>query len=384
MYHWIYCLLLFSLSIASLLFDYKGVKKYYSFMFNMLYWMLALVSSIRYGVGFDTLNYMTAFEYIPPIDQITYIDFLRFRFQPLYTLLNSVCKYCNNSFFFFQIIHSILFWFSFYQALNLFKIKKIYLLLLFYLQFYFNLPMSTFRECLAVSCLLYGMKFLCDKQLVKYYCISFIAFFFHVSAIVMFILPLCYHLFKLKPKMLLSIFLCIPFLVPALLNITNSLLLFTNIDAISSYSERYYHTDALLFSFSLTNYIKNMVLFIFLYYFMREKIKERDIIIYTGFILYLVCDLIAAMQIDMFFRFANYLFLFYYYVVDKFLYSEKFKHSLKVFLFLLILYQPIKIHIDIFSNEYSNLLNPYASFLFGDKKHYDREKSNYVSDYILW
>jgi len=244
--------------------------------------------------------------------------------------------------------------------------------------------MSIFRECLAVSMFFVSVKYLLNNKIITYYFIVIIAFLFHVSAVILFVLPLLKYGFKFNSKILLFIVLFIPFLIPFTLKFMNSFFLSLGLDSILAYSERYYHGDAMFFSFSIANYIKNIVLFILLYYSIKENVTHCNHFIYNIFFMYIIIDMIAAMQIGMFFRFANYLFVFYYYVINEFLVSKAYKIYLKNIAFLIILYQPINIHLSIFSNEYNNLLCPYASYFWGDKEHYKREQSITVSDYVLW
>ena len=53
----------------TLCFELFKKTKFYNISFNVLYLLLALLVAFRYGVGIDTINYMIAFDYIPPIDE---------------------------------------------------------------------------------------------------------------------------------------------------------------------------------------------------------------------------------------------------------------------------------------------------------------------------
>ena len=61
-----YIFLLSLILIGIILFDLGIVKKGKSKYFFVVYVILALVAEFRYGVSPDTMNYMIAYESIPP------------------------------------------------------------------------------------------------------------------------------------------------------------------------------------------------------------------------------------------------------------------------------------------------------------------------------
>ena len=142
------------LIIIAIIFDLGKVSyKSYTKTFKCIYIVLAILSALRYGVGADTPSYMVAYEYIPNIKDLNESTFLFFRFQPLYIIVNSICKTIYQDFVVVQIIQCILFFHSFYLLIDYFHIKKMYLLLIFYCYVYFSSGMTLMRE--SYACLLY-------------------------------------------------------------------------------------------------------------------------------------------------------------------------------------------------------------------------------------
>ena len=100
--------LLFVLIYYIFKYDIKKSTKGYLKTFKCFYTLLALLVAFRYGVGVDTSNYMAAYDEVPPINNLEIEDFIRFRFQPFYLIINSLCKYITNNFVLLQIFQSIL------------------------------------------------------------------------------------------------------------------------------------------------------------------------------------------------------------------------------------------------------------------------------------
>ena len=95
--------LLFVLIYYIFKFDINNSRKGYLKTFKCFYTLLALLVAFRYGVGVDTSNYMAAYDEVPPINNLEIEDFIRFRFQPFYLIINSLCKYMTDNFVLLQI-----------------------------------------------------------------------------------------------------------------------------------------------------------------------------------------------------------------------------------------------------------------------------------------
>ncbi|MBR5483594.1 MAG: EpsG family protein [Alistipes sp.] len=74
--------------------------------FYFLCGLISLVSGLRYHIGSDTANYMNYFIEVPTISNIlTSVDFDDLS-QPLWFLLNSICKTVVDDFILVQLVHS--------------------------------------------------------------------------------------------------------------------------------------------------------------------------------------------------------------------------------------------------------------------------------------
>lgn len=173
----------------TLCFELFKKTKFYIISFNALYLLLALLVAFRYGVGTDTINYMIAFDYIPPIGKLSLLDFSSFRFQPLYTLINSICKSIYPDFVLVQILHSILFYHSLYLLLRKLNLRRFYLLFIFFSSMYFGPGMQMMREGFALAFCFYALLFYLKNKYILYYLLVLVGFGFHSGVVVFFILP---------------------------------------------------------------------------------------------------------------------------------------------------------------------------------------------------
>lgn len=376
----LYVFIIILISIGILLYDigHKKKKKGY---FLFVYLFLALVAELRYGVSPDTMNYMTAYDNIPKLQDITLVDFLRFRFDILYTLVNSVAKTICDSFLLVQIIHGLLLYVSLYKLLKCLKIDKFYVLLFFYLQFYFTLGMCIMRQGMAVGIVFFALPYLIRKEYWKYYLLIVIAFLFHASASIAFLFPLFYVVKEIKIKILFIFLVVFPFLFPVLVNFFSNTAEIIG-GSLAEFNSRY--KDSALTNFSLLNYGKNLIFFILIFGISDTK-RKLSIIDYLGF-LYLFFDM-GTEDIPIFFRFKDYLFPFFLYAFCHFIENAITNRRvlLPVFAMVLFFYQPIAVHLAMFCGEYSHTLVPYASYL-SDENHflYDRNKVSFVPDYMNW
>ena len=377
-YDSLYIFLLFLILIGIFLFDLESAKKGRLKYFFIVYVILALVAEFRYGVSPDTMNYMTAYESIPPLQDITFSDFTNYRFDIFYTLTNSIVKTIFDNYLGMQLVHGIIVYISLYKLIKFLHIDKFYVLLFFYLQFYFIFGMGTMRQSMAAGFLFYAIPYLCRGNLKMYYLLCTIAFLFHASAVITFIFPLLKAIRGANYKHLLFILALMPFFAPLSLHLLDAVAKAVG-GSLANYSTRYGDNITVRYEFLI--YAKNITIFYFL--FIRFKSREYTLIRILGF-LYLCMDMTSE-NLSIFFRFKDYLFPFYLYLLCRFVQDSKIQRSALfiAILFIAYFYQPIRVHISMFSNEAKQTLVPYASY-FSDKNHshYDRMKKSFVRDYM--
>lgn len=185
----IYIFLFILLLLFSYHYDYrkKTAYKWSSFYFMLIAFIF--VAGLRYRLGVDSIRYESYHKYIPDLFSLDISKMKEDNYDPLFYLMCSFSKTISDDFWMMQMlqalwVNSVVFWF----------IKKntshIFLALLFYFVFlYLNFMCEVMREACAVSFFLLSWNSYKQSHWVKYYFLIVIAFLFHSSAIVLFLLP---------------------------------------------------------------------------------------------------------------------------------------------------------------------------------------------------
>ena len=188
----IYIIVLLLILIPVIRYDFLKKTKGFKIWAFLELLVLILLVGLRYRVGGDTLTYIDYFDEYPTIQELFNFDFSSAQFKPLWYVYNAIIKFIWNDFTFFQIVQAIIvntivFWFCKKNVKYFFSA-----ILLYYIGFYFYFNMEILREVLAVCIFLLIFRFVQEKRYVEYYLFSTIAFFFHYSAMIMFIVPILY------------------------------------------------------------------------------------------------------------------------------------------------------------------------------------------------
>ena len=177
--------------VPVLLFDVNRVKADDSIK-NIFYYsslvILITIAGLRYRIGMDTINYMYDFDNHTPL--LKEFSFSRIKYEPLWSLLLSLCKSIVNNFVLFQIIHAIfvntvIFWF-----IKKYTIYKFTATFFYYVCFYIYFNAEFLREAFAIGCLLLSYPYFTKEKWVKYYMLAITAVLFHYSALILLIFPL--------------------------------------------------------------------------------------------------------------------------------------------------------------------------------------------------
>lgn len=372
--------LLFVLIYYIFKFDINNSSKGYLKTFNCFYILLAILVAFRYGVGVDTSNYMAAYDEVPPINNLEIEDFIRFRFQPFYLIINSLCKYITDNFVLLQIFQSILFYHSLYLLLKKLNLRKFYILFIFYTYMYFSSGMAAMRESFALAFCMYGLNYYLCSKWIKYYILVFIGFMFHTGAIIFFIFPF-YKLFKkrnLRNYLLFIIGCCFAF---SLITILQNLL--GNLIADGSIS-RYSLNGG---SINKINTIRNIIILWIIYMFCIKSKKAHntysmDIILLGA--TYVVMDLFSGSFLPILFRFSSHFFIFFCCCTKIIIDNIHKKNLTSFFVIFFLFYQPIARCQGLFNKETKQYF--YYSSVFSFDKTHNRKiiNSAEAKDYILY
>ena len=185
----IYLLILFLLLYCTYHFDYLEKKKHRNTFYFAILIALILLAGFRYRIGVDTIRYASLFKSIPTLSDWNQIDFAAENFEPLYYLFSMLSKSISSEFWGMQMLQAILVNIAVFVFIKRYTHNMFLGILLYYTFLYLSFMCEVMREACAVSMFLFSWKYLVERRWVKYYLFCILAFLFHSSEILLFILP---------------------------------------------------------------------------------------------------------------------------------------------------------------------------------------------------
>jgi len=311
----LYLLILTLLVILIINYEFLSNKRYKSIWYKLVCVIFILVAGLRYKIGGDTASaYMDWYRIWPDLSQVSQSSIIKndtYGFRILWIYFFSFCKSISNSFYVFQLIHSviiniIIFWFVKKQT------KYIFSSILFYfILSYFDYNTEAIRETLSIVCLLLGFEFVKNKNYFQFLLISILGVGFHESAIFLFLFPFI-NLLKWNK---ISFFIFVTIFIS--LGILNSILpqyfQFVFDENILRKISNYYKESNLdgNVNFYIKFVIKDLLIpFIGLIY--CNKYFKNDFV-FTGCIFaFIILSSFSTLNGGITYRFANYLIPFYW------------------------------------------------------------------------
>ncbi len=186
----IYFIILGAFLFLIFYYDYCQNKQRRLFWYVVMMVMLILVAGLRYRIGVDSIRYENYYEDLHTLPNLKADDFKDTRYAPLYIILASACRTITSDFTLLQMVIAIIvnctvFYFFYRNTPHIYLAATFY-----YICLYLNLNTEVIREALAVCVFLWAWPFFRKGQWLIYYLLCVVAFFCHVSSIVMLLLPL--------------------------------------------------------------------------------------------------------------------------------------------------------------------------------------------------
>lgn len=375
----VYTIIILYLLIGVFIFDILNKKNgsniYYFFSFCLLVGM----STLRYRVGGDSLHYEDIYEHMPNLNE--YYDYLingnQLEYQPLWLLFVAICRSITTDYTFYQFIHSLIFNISFFIFINKYTKKKFTYLFIFFISLmYFYYAFEIQRETIAISIFLFNIKNLEEKNWLKYYLLATLSFFFHISAIFLFFLPLFQKLKFTKIKIYILVFVSLLLLVfkNYLIHlITPFLFLESMKNKAQDYSKIEFSTFGLFFFY----FVRVILLLPIIISLNKDKIMNK----YNWFLSsYLIISILSQYFVA-FERLLNYLNPIYIILIVRFLYLNVedirlrfFKKPILLITFLHVFFilEYKLLIVNKYGQHYYSLFFPYESVL-NPKDHEERE-----------
>ena len=148
-------------------------------------------------VGADTARYVEALDYYSrvPKSQVVLADLVwPFDFEKGYLLFTQLCALINMPTPLFLLIVAVVIYVPIFAAIYRYS-KAPYISILAFMGLgFFSYSLGIFRQMMAMSMVLCGLKYIEEKQLSKYLALTVLAFTVHTTAIVMIPLYFIAHL----------------------------------------------------------------------------------------------------------------------------------------------------------------------------------------------
>lgn len=181
-YYIILLLLFFLITILWKFFSHKDVssdKKYLIVVFTLLVLFLVLKSQ---DVGIDNGNYKKIFEYC---HNLGFFELFKYgRHEIGYKIYNKIISSIYYNFSFLLIVTSILSMIGVYFFMKNNSKNYIYTILIFITFNFYGYFFGIYRQVLAISILLFSIKYIKEKKLVLFLISVFIASLFHKTALI--------------------------------------------------------------------------------------------------------------------------------------------------------------------------------------------------------
>lgn len=190
----IYIIILLYIIVLNIV--YPKINKSGNYAYWFLYIILVAIAGFRYRLGVDTNSYTIEYQSFPTLFQLKYSFFKDSKYQILWILFESSLRTITSSFYLLQFVLAAFVNYCVFIVIKKQSVNPFFTILLYYMLYYVTLNMEILRESVAISLLLLGTNFLIEKKYTKYYILAIIAFLFHQSGIILFIIP-----FLLKIKM---------------------------------------------------------------------------------------------------------------------------------------------------------------------------------------
>lgn len=159
------------------------IKRRGLYTFALIFPMMCLVALRGEEVGTDTNNYARSYDFVEMTTSYKMFLWYMGRMEPGYTHLMYFFSRLGFSFFHFQILVSVVIFFSFWRFIRLYS-PNISASCLVISTGALYASMNVMRMEMAVAILLFAIPYIQKKQLVKFLIVVFIAFLFHKSSLV--------------------------------------------------------------------------------------------------------------------------------------------------------------------------------------------------------
>lgn len=302
-------------------YDINGKTQYRNECYFVMLIIFILIAGLRYRLGVDTTRYLTRFYYeTPKLQNITWND-LEFGTDPLYTLFNSVVLTLGGKFYVVQLLHA-----TFVNTLIFKYIKRhtdaIFIsIFIYFIWQYAAINMEEMRAAMSLVVCLFANDYMLDKKWVKGILLYVIGCLFHVSTILVMLMPLLFFLrFNKIGISVMVIAFMVGFIIQSI--ISDYIALIEISDAVDNKVERYANNEKYMEAKkNIFGYLSSIIIYgyavISMWYMKTGKIGSRLMRLEPLIMVFLIYAMIGI-GLPLAYRFVRFYVVYYIMFVSEF------------------------------------------------------------------
>ncbi len=220
-YYLILFIFCFSMFLLSFVFKEKKSKKIIAIITLIV---LCIMSGTRYNLGgADYAYYRSVYNAIPLDNFFAKLGSLSksYGFEKGFLVYSYFIKLLGFNYFGFTLINSIIFYFAFYNIVKKFDYNMNFIIIMFLYKFFLYNTFVSLRQPLSILIFWYSLKYIKDKQYIKYYLLCILALFFHRSSFILFFIPFIINIKITKNRFLILLLIGLFLFAVVRLNILN-------------------------------------------------------------------------------------------------------------------------------------------------------------------
>ena len=323
----VYLVLLLLILIGIYVYDIKGILKKKLEFFYFVLILLSFVSGLSYRLGTDILSYEASYgDYMPlqDIDSWAYFTSIDNR-MPLWVFISSLFRTVGVPFAAFHLFQTMTINFAVGYVVKKYSNTWFTVLLLYYVTLFPLFNYEIMRESFAISVFLYSVPYLIRTQYIRYYIFALIAFGFHLSAFVLFLVPLVSVIPNNKWGVGIGLFFSL-FIILFANMFTSNLLLLMDVDLFQEQATAYFSDERYATSRMSLSFLANIfffVIFPFILYLKYLYDGEAKLICIFRLVIIFAVVYCCTIIVPIFYRINNYFTLFFFIYLSSIVLNKK-------------------------------------------------------------
>lgn len=338
-------------------------------LYNIIFFSMAALNALRFGIGSDFFNYMYLYNLYPPLDSPQLLN-NDYHGEIGFKVIIAIFKYFNFDYHFFLFVISILLFFNVYIFIKEYSKYKFVSLLMFYVMYYFTYFNSGFRQGFTIIIFLLNIiPFVLEKKYIKFFVTTLILSLFHSSILVVMILPIIQRFINKNTLKILFLLSIVSLLLSIIIRNNIFIFILQQIGLVLNYTEYSLNVFGILFRLLM------LLIIIYMYGLCKDSVSENDKTIlkfyFVGFCIYIMLstqDLLAS-RIHVYFKALE------IYIIPKLLFQLKLRDRMIFAVVLIVCIMPIFYVKEIYAQiQQSHLFGVNSVFEYQYISIFDKEK----------